>query len=489
MRHLIYARVSPKGSTWSAAESSVPVQLHACRQYVLRTDPHADFIEVTDEFESGKNTRRPGFQRILADLEGQRGDWDALVVYSIDRLGRSIGDMLPFFESMHKAGRGLMAVRQNIDMNTAGGRAMLYLMCVFAQLEREMNSERTTAKMMSIAAAGGIPYGKAPYGYRRVEKSNVLHINPATGPVVARLFTDYAAGVPLGDLCITTGVPKSSVMQILRRQIYKGLIDYGGRTFPGRHEPLVTPDLWARAHARLPTVASPGKPSHRPAACKAPYLLAGLVKCHCGRSRTPYSVKKPTGARFHYYKCTDPMCGQASNAKTLDAKILAHVRAHPVTEAAITVMVDELGKIRAEQLRASVPRLHDIARETAEARHRLTSADDAFLTGIVTPANAAHWNQVMSEALQRLEALAAEEQTLAALQGSTLPDVAALTAMLHGWGELLDRADTDDTRRAFLQSRVSEVSVLPNRSIQLRLVMTNESQWLPRWELVITIAA
>ncbi len=86
----------------------------------------------------------------------------------------------------------------------------------------------------------------------------------------------------------------------------------------------------------------------------------------------------------------------------------------------------------------------------------------------------------MSEALQRLEALAAEEQTLAALQGSTLPDVAALTAMLHGWGELLDRADTDDTRRAFLQSRVSEVSVLPNRSIQLRLVMTNESQWLPR---------
>jgi DNA invertase Pin-like site-specific DNA recombinase len=163
MTYLLYARVSPKGSTWSASESSVPIQAKSCREYVLRSDPTARFIEVTDEFESGRDTKRPGFQRILADLEARAGEWDCLVVYSIDRLGRSIGDMLPFFESMHKAGRGLLAVRQNIDMNTAGGRAMLYLMCVFAQLERELNSERTSAKMMSIAAAGGIPYGETSW--------------------------------------------------------------------------------------------------------------------------------------------------------------------------------------------------------------------------------------------------------------------------------------------------------------------------------------
>jgi DNA invertase Pin-like site-specific DNA recombinase len=490
MTYLLYARVSPKGSTWAASESSIPVQLRACREYVLRTDPAAHFDEVTDEFESGKDTKRPGFQRVLSDLESRRGDWDALVVYSIDRLGRSIGDMLPFFESMHKAGRGLMAVRQNIDMNTAGGRAMLYLMCVFAQLEREMNSERTTAKMMSIAAGGGIPYGKAPYGYRRVEKSNILAIDLEPAANVRRVFSLYADANPLGIITAETGLPKTTVMTILRRRIYHGVIEYGGKTFPGKHEPLVSQDLWERANARLPGPTRIGM--EYPNARTAPYLLSGLVKCHCGRSLTPYSVirrGKKGVTRYHYYKCTDPRCAAATPADALDQRVLDHCREDPLTAKAIKAMVSEINRSRADRMRETTPRLQDIEAELAEARRRLKAADEAFFSGIVTAANAAHWNNAMSDAARRIDDLEKEKESIAVLSSSQAMDPNEVIERLRYWGEVIDRNDSEHARRAFLQSRVSQVVLEPDKRVRVTFVMTAEGCWLPRWDCVITIPA
>lgn len=489
--YLIYARVSPRGSTWAASESSVPVQIDACRRHALALDPLATFVEVADEFQSGRDTNRPGWRRVLADLAHGTGDWDVLVVYSLDRCGRSIADMLPFFESLHKAGRGLLSVRQNIDMATAGGRAMLYMLCVFAQLEREMASERTLAKMMGIAAAGGIPYGKAPYGYRRgTAHDNILQPDPEPAAKVRQVFTAYAAGDPLGRITAATGLPKSSVMQILRRRIYVGVIEYGGHTFPGRHEPLVSQELWDRANARLPGPVGSGQP--RPQSQTYPYLLAGLVKCHCGRAMTPYSVLKPAKrgkTRYHYYKCTDTSCRHAVSARTLDASILQHCRATPVGEDAARVLLERLTRQRLEAQRANVPRLAELSREIPKARARLDAAGEVFFSGRVTLDNAAHFNALLTEARMSLERLQAEERAILTEQAAELPDVRAVVDRLRYWGELLDRCDNDDTRRAFLQARVSQVTVHEDRSARLALVMTNEEGWQPRLELVITIAA
>ena len=79
-KFLLYARVSPKGSTWAAEETSIGVQFADMRAYILRDHPDAEFIEVFDEFKSGKNLKRPGVQSIMADLEKRPVPWDCLVV-------------------------------------------------------------------------------------------------------------------------------------------------------------------------------------------------------------------------------------------------------------------------------------------------------------------------------------------------------------------------------------------------------------------------
>ena len=88
--YLLYARVSPKGSSWDGCETSIPVQLEEMRRYVLRMDPDAAFIEVSDEFRSGKDLKRPGMQRILKDLKRRPVRWQNLVVWNLDRLTRSL---------------------------------------------------------------------------------------------------------------------------------------------------------------------------------------------------------------------------------------------------------------------------------------------------------------------------------------------------------------------------------------------------------------
>lgn len=103
--------------------------------------------------------------------------------------------------------------------------------------------------------------------------------------------------------------------------------------------------------------------------------------------------------------------------------------------------------------------------------------------------NAAHFNALLTEARTNLERLREEERAILTAQAAELPDLQAVVDRLRYWGDLLDRCDNDDTRRAFLQARVSQVTVQADRSVRLALVMTNEEVWQPRLELVITIAA
>gem|GEM_PF-245608 len=118
--------------------------------------------------------------------------------------------------------------------------------------------------------------------------------------------------------------------------------------------------------------------------------------------------------------------------------------------------------------------------ELAAARRKLKVAEDAFFTGLVTPANAAHWNGMMSDALARISELEAEQAALGALQAGSDLSAEAMVDRLRYWGTVLERTETDDARRAFLQAHISQVVIEADGTLQLRLVMTNEGCWLPR---------
>lgn len=101
---------------------------------------------------SGGNMDRPALKRLLADIEA--GKVDAVLVYKVDRLSRSLLDfakMMDVFERHHVA---FVSVTQQINSATSMGRLMLNVLLSFAQFEREIISERTRDKIAAARRKG-----------------------------------------------------------------------------------------------------------------------------------------------------------------------------------------------------------------------------------------------------------------------------------------------------------------------------------------------
>ena len=259
-RYCIYARVSPKGSSWAAQETSIGVQLQECRQYILdRVDPLAQFTEVADEFRSGKDLNRPGMQQILGDIESGRPSFDTLVVWQLDRLSRNLADAAPLFERLRDAGLGFISIRQSyLSATGAMARFNLTQTIAIAQLEREMTSERISAKMHWIAQNGKVPWGIVPFGYRRrTDMKNTVEVVPEEAKVVRRLFAAYLSG----DISAMKRIQEEHrerigdikhVYRILRNRFYIGEILYKDEVFRGEHAPIIERETFDAVQSLLP---------------------------------------------------------------------------------------------------------------------------------------------------------------------------------------------------------------------------------------------
>lgn len=95
---------------------------------------------------------RPGFDTMLRDAGRRR--FDLLMVWSIDRLGRSTAAVSAALEELQAAGVAIYADREGMDATTPHGRAMLQMAAVFAELERGMLRERVNAGLARARAAG-----------------------------------------------------------------------------------------------------------------------------------------------------------------------------------------------------------------------------------------------------------------------------------------------------------------------------------------------
>lgn len=141
-----YARVSTDSQT-------VANQLEALREAGQRLGWNI-VGEFTDRGISGAKGRdkRPQFDKLLKAVT--RGECDLIAAWSVDRLGRSLTDLLGFLGELHAKGCDLYLHQQGLDTSTPAGRAMFQMMGVFAEFEREMIRERVTAGLRRAKAAG-----------------------------------------------------------------------------------------------------------------------------------------------------------------------------------------------------------------------------------------------------------------------------------------------------------------------------------------------
>lgn len=153
LRAALYARVSTR-------DQNVGMQTEGMRDYCQRMG-YEVAAEYVDQGFSGKDDKRPQFERLLADL--RQGRFDALVVYKLDRIGRSVIHLLNLFEEFKNRGVGFISLTQNINTQTAEGRMFLKMLMVLAEYERELIVSRTLDGLARAKRQGkklGRPQGK-----------------------------------------------------------------------------------------------------------------------------------------------------------------------------------------------------------------------------------------------------------------------------------------------------------------------------------------
>ena len=428
----IYARQSVD----KADSLSIQGQIDLCRR---ETGANAKVYQ--DKGYSGKNTNRPAFRRLMADVE--RGLIGKIVVYRLDRFSRSIADFGRLWEVLSRCRVEFVSIHETFDTSTPMGRAMLNIIMVFAQLERETTAQRVKDNYYQRAGLGAWPGGPAPYGFQvgrlpgpdgvllpsllpdghasQVEELFSAYAQPEAtlGSVVRAL---NAAGIPGPRRAVWDNVALSRILHSpayvrADREVY---VYYQARgvslaqppeAFDGRragllvgkrdragagdgegprlslslHEGLISAQLWLTCQYKLERnrqLGGQGRGKHT--------WLSGLLKCGvCG-----YAVKVNREGSRRYLQCSG-----RSNLKVCRASIRADLSA---LERAVAAHLEEMLHAQRAEPPARDPETDRALRSIEEKIGRLIAA----LAGS-SAVTAAH----IDRAVQALEA---ERQALQA---------------------------------------------------------------------------
>src|SRR3989454_9513330 len=142
---------------------------------------------------SGATMERPALQRLMADIA--KGLIDAVVVYKVDRLTRSLADFAKMVEVFDARGVSFVAVTQQFNTTTSMGRLTLNVLLSFAQFEREVTGERIRDKIAASKHKGLWVGGMAPLGYDT--KDRRITVNEPEAEMVRTIFRSY---LKLGSL-------------------------------------------------------------------------------------------------------------------------------------------------------------------------------------------------------------------------------------------------------------------------------------------------
>lgn len=267
----------------------------------------------TDGGFSGSNTERPALEQLIRDAE--RKKFDTVLVYKLDRLSRSQKDTLFLIEDIFiKNGIEFLSLQENFDTSTPFGKAMIGLLSVFAQLEREQIKERMQLGKLGRAKAGkSMMWARTSYGYNYNKDTGTMTVNEYEALAVKEIFTSYLAGMSITKLRdnINEEYPKKpawsyrTIRGILANPVYCGLNQYKGQTFQGTHKAIISLDDFEQTQRELAKRQQTAKELSNPRPFQAKYMLSGLAQC--GYCHAPLKVilgqKRKDGTRFKRYEC------------------------------------------------------------------------------------------------------------------------------------------------------------------------------------------
>lgn len=313
----IYTRVSTDIQA-SKEVGSLETQEQTMRRYMefKHRDAPAPVV-FREEGRSGKDLHRPELQALMAQVRA--GRISMVLVTRLDRLTRSLPDFFALHAELERHGTTLVSNHEDFDTTKPMGRAMLKLLLVFAELEREQTAERTRAAIQARKEQGLWTGGTPPLGYD-AQPGGVLAVNEAEARLVRTVYERYLAlrsapkvarwlneqGFRQKRYASRRKGPKgertfapSTIRALIRNPLYRGLIKNGDRVVPGAHPAIVAEDVFDQANAAMDRNRQTGRTP--PAHARHDYLLLGLVENVHGYAFTSSSTTK-RAKRYPYYR-------------------------------------------------------------------------------------------------------------------------------------------------------------------------------------------
>ena len=266
---------------------------------------------------SGGNTNRPALAKLKEDIA--EGKIDAVVVYKIDRLSRSLMDFAELLTLFEKYGVAFVSVTQDINTSSSSGRMMLNILMTFAQYEREVITERIKDKISAAKKRGMHCGGPPPLGYKSAPESKKLEVIPEEAELVKRIFSSYLQKGSARDVAeeldlagfktkmtvskkgITHGgkqLTPAYIYQVLQNPIYIGLVKHYKETYPGEHQAIIEKSIWDAAQKLLSeNLVHDGKMQKRL------IPLRGLIRCGCCNGAMTESYTKKSSKQYRYFVC------------------------------------------------------------------------------------------------------------------------------------------------------------------------------------------
>lgn len=251
---------------------------------------------------TGSNLNRPGIQKLISETD----KFDLVLVYKLDRLSRSQRDTLYLIEEVFRPkGVDFISMQESFDTSTPFSKAMIGLLAVFAQLEREQIKERTWMGRVARAKTGlHHGGGNIPIGYEY--EDGKLIVNPYEAEQVRKIYEWYLAGASLKgitDRLQDEGYTNkyssynswSSVRNILGNETYTGTLHFGDIVVEDAHEAIISKEQFNAAQI----LRGKRQEQYGSTAFQSKHLLTGLLFCgHCGGR---YYLRN-TG-KYSYYAC------------------------------------------------------------------------------------------------------------------------------------------------------------------------------------------
>jgi DNA invertase Pin-like site-specific DNA recombinase len=246
--------------------NSLHAQREACEAYIA-SQKHEGWKIVKTHYDdggfSGGNIERPALKQLLEDIDA--GKVNAVVVYKVDRLTRSLTDFAKIIERFDNHNVSFVSVTQQFNTTSSMGRLTLNVLLSFAQFEREVTGERIRDKIAASKKKGMWMGGFVPLGYDL--KARKLLINATEAKTVQYIYRRY---LELGCVRLLkedldkNGIhskvreekggcsfARGMLYKMLSNPIYIGQIRHKEICHPGQHKAIIDQELWEKVQQHM----------------------------------------------------------------------------------------------------------------------------------------------------------------------------------------------------------------------------------------------